>query len=387
VDEGDCIIEIITNVKSCHTELRTSDFDYRLPPEQIATHPSARREDARLLRLDRFRGSLNHAHFREIAGLLPPEALVVLNETRVFPARLRGSKPSGGAVEFLLTRMAGEVTDGPNGRGEVWEALARNLGRDADLELRFAGGVTARVLERLGEGAVRLRFEGLGGEPLMTRLEEIGEIPLPPYIEAARKREAAGAAASAADDRQRYQTVYAATPGAVAAPTAGLHFTPELLDGLVAAGHEIARLTLHVGPGTFRPVKTEEPAEHVMDEERYEIPEATAAAIAVARARKRPVVAIGTTVVRALESAVRDGRGEVRAGRAATTLFLMPGAEFQVVTDLVTNFHLPRSTLLMLVAAFAGRERVLNAYRAAIDAGYRFYSYGDAMLITGRAGA
>jgi S-adenosylmethionine:tRNA ribosyltransferase-isomerase len=387
VDEGDCIIENITDVKSCHTELRTSDFDYRLPPEQIATHPSARREDARLLRLDRFRGSLNHAHFREIAGLLPPVALVVLNETRVFPARLRGSKPSGGAVELLLTRMVGEVKDGPNGRGEVWEGLARNLGRDADLELRFAGNLTARVLERLGEGRVRLRFEGLGGQPLMTRLEEIGEVPLPPYIEAARKREAEGAAANAADDRQRYQTVYAATPGAVAAPTAGLHFTPELLDGLVAAGHEIARLTLHVGPGTFRPVKTEEPAEHVMDEERYEIPEATADAIAVARARKRPVVAIGTTVVRALESAVRDGRGQVRAGRAATTLFLMPGAEFQVVTDLVTNFHLPRSTLLMLVAAFAGRERVLDAYRAAIDAGYRFYSYGDAMLITGRAGA
>jgi len=263
------------------------------------------------------------------------------------------------------------------------------VGRDADLELRFAGGVTARVLERLGDGRVRLRFEGLGGTTLMARLDEIGEVPLPPYIEAARKRESPDAttAAAADDDRERYQTVYAASPGAVAAPTAGLHFTPELLDGLVAAGHEIARLTLHVGPGTFRPVKTEQPAEHVMDQERYEIPEATARAVNAARASGRPVVAIGTTVVRALESAMRDGRGEVRAGRAATTLFLVPGAEFQVVTDLVTNFHLPRSTLLMLVAAFAGRERVLDAYRAAIDAGYRFYSYGDAMLITGRAGA
>ncbi len=389
MDEGDCIIESITLVKGRHTELRTSDFDYRLPAGQIATHPSARREDARLLRLDRFRGTLNHAHFREIAGLLPPAALVVLNETRVFPARLRGSKPSGGAVELLLTRMVGDASDARDGRGETWEGLARNVGRDADLELRFATGVTARVLERLGEGRVRLRFEGLGGEPLMARLDEIGEVPLPPYIEAARKREAQGAAATASadDDRQRYQTVYAAAPGAVAAPTAGLHFTPALLDGLVAAGHEIARLTLHVGPGTFRPVKSDQPTEHVMDEERYEIPEATAEAIAVARDKKRPVVAIGTTVVRALESAVRDGNGEVRAGRAATTLFLMPGAEFQVVTDLVTNFHLPRSTLLMLVAAFAGRERVLDAYRAAIDAGYRFYSYGDAMLITGRAGA
>ncbi len=220
----------------------------------------------------------------------------------------------------------------------------------------------------------------------MARLDEIGEVPLPPYIEAARKREAAGAAA-AGDDRQRYQTVYASAPGAVAAPTAGLHFTPELLDGLVAAGHEIARLTLHVGPGTFRPVKTEQPSEHVMDEELYEIPAETARAIDAARAAGRPVVAIGTTVVRALESAARDGRGEVKAGPGATRLFLMPGADFQVVTDLVTNFHLPRSTLLMLIAAFAGRERVLDAYRAAIEAGYRFYSYGDAMLITGRPGA
>jgi S-adenosylmethionine:tRNA ribosyltransferase-isomerase len=289
-------------------------------------------------------------------------------------------------VELLLTRQVGDASGDQSAGGEIWEGLARNVGGDADLELRFAGGVTARVLERLGEGRVRLRFEGLGGESLMARLEKIGEVPLPPYIEAARKREAAEGAA-ADDDRQRYQTVYASTPGAVAAPTAGLHFTQELLEGLVAAGHEIARLTLHVGPGTFRPVKTEQPDEHVMDEERYEIPAATAQAIGAARARQRPVVAIGTTVVRALESAARDGGGEVRAGLAATKLFLLPGAEFQVVTDLVTNFHLPRSTLLMLVSAFAGRERVLDAYRAAIDAGYRFYSYGDAMLITGRPGA
>ena len=386
VDEGDCIIENLTLVKTCYTHLKTSDFDYHLPPEQIATHPTVRREDARLLQLDRFAGTHNHLHFREIARLLPPAALVVLNETRVFPARLRGSKPSGGAVELLLTRMVGDASDARSGRGETWEGLARNVGRDANLELRFAGGVTARIEEHLGEGRVRLRFSGLGDTSLMARLDEIGEVPLPPYIEAARKRETAGAA-TADDDRQRYQTVYASAPGAVAAPTAGLHFTPELLDGLVAAGHELARLTLHVGPGTFRPVKTEEASEHVMDEELYEIPAETARAVNVARAAGRPVVAIGTTVVRALESAARDGRGEVNAGPGATRLFLMPGAEFQVVTDLVTNFHLPRSTLLMLIAAFAGRERVLDAYRAAIDAGYRFYSYGDAMLITGRPGA
>jgi len=384
VTEGDCIIENIALVKGRHTELRTSDFDYRLPPEQIATHPSARREDARLLRLDRFSGAQNHAHFREIAALLPPGALVVLNETKVFPARLRGSKPSGGAVELLLTRMVGEAPDGQGGHVETWEGLARSVGRDADLKLQFAGGLSAHVIERLGEGRVRLRFERLGQVTLLARLDEIGEVPLPPYIEAARKRGVAADTAATGDDRERYQTVYASAPGAVAAPTAGLHFTPQLLDGLVAAGHEITRLTLHVGPGTFRPVKTEQPGEHVMDEELYEIPEATARAVNRARAAGRPVVAIGTTVVRALESAARAGAGEVRAGRAATTLFLLPGATFQVVTDLVTNFHLPRSTLLMLVAAFAGRERVLDAYRAAIDAGYRFYSYGDAMLITGR---
>ncbi len=340
-----------------------------------------------MLWLDRFSGAQNHARFREIAALLPPGALVVLNETRVFPARLRGSKPGGGGVELLLTRMVDDAPDGRGGHVETWEGLARSLGRDPDLKLQFAGGLTARVIERLGEGRVRLRFEGLGPESLLARLEEIGEVPLPPYIEAARKRGTPADTAAAGDDRERYQTVYASAPGAVAAPTAGLHFTPALLDELVAAGHEIARLTLHVGPGTFRPVKTEQPGEHVMDEERYEIPEATARAVNAARAAGRPVVAIGTTVVRALESAARDGGGEVRAGRAATTLFLLPGAEFQVVTDLVTNFHLPRSTLLMLVAAFAGRERALDAYRTAIDAGYRFYSYGDAMLITGRPGA
>ncbi len=329
-------------------------------------------------------------HFREIAALLPPRALVVLNETRVFPARLHGLKPGGGSVELLLTRMVGIDPEASAGRVEIWEGLARNAGRDPDLVLRFADGLTARFLERRGEGRVLVRFEGLGSDELLSRLEEIGEVPLPPYIEAARKRTPGtpgSDAAPPADDRARYQTVYASAPGAVAAPTAGLHFTPALLDAVTAAGHELARLTLHVGPGTFRPVKTERAAEHVMDEERFEIPEATARAVNAARASGRPVVAVGTTVVRALESAVRAGHGEVRPGPDATALFLLPGDEFAVVTDLITNFHLPRSTLLMLVAAFAGRERVLDAYQAAIGAGYRFYSYGDAMLITGRPSA
>jgi S-adenosylmethionine:tRNA ribosyltransferase-isomerase len=373
--------------------LRTSDFDYLLPAAQIATNPSPDRDGARLLVLDRLRGGCNHAHFREIAGLLPARALVVLNETKVIPARLRGTKSTGGAVELLLTRL---VDSRPQGaavgpaRVEVWEALAKNVGRDPALELRFAGGVKATILERRDEGRVLLQFTDIGALDLVSRLDEIGEIPLPPYIEAARKRAPSARlprelAGQRDDDRARYQTVYARTPGAVAAPTAGLHFTPALLDEVAAAGHEFARLTLHVGPGTFRPVKSEEPSAHVMDEERYEIPEQTARAVQAARASGRPVVAVGTTVVRALEGAARAGDGDVRAGRGATRLFLRPGDPFQVVTDLVTNFHLPRSTLLMLVAAFAGRQRVLDAYQVAIAHGYRFYSYGDAMLITVRS--
>jgi S-adenosylmethionine:tRNA ribosyltransferase-isomerase len=378
--------------------LRTSDFDYLLPAAQIAAHPAQQRDGARLMRLDRFAGTQNHAYFREIVALLPPRSLIVLNDTRVIPARLRGSKPSGGSVELLLTRFVPqwraplgpppERQESGDPSGEVWEGLAKGLtahaGPDGATALTFSGGVTGTILERLGEGRVRVRFDGTGPGGLVAALDEIGEIPLPPYIEAARKR---GPDQEPTDDRTRYQTVYATAPGAVAAPTAGLHFTPELLDDLVAAGHQIARLTLHVGPGTFRPVKAERPAEHVMDEERFEIPEHTARAVNAARASGQPVVAVGTTVVRALEGAARAGAGEVKGGAGSTALFLLPGDEFLVVSDLITNFHLPRSTLLMLVAAFAGRERVLDAYRAAIAQGYRFYSYGDAMLITGRPGA
>ena len=330
-------------------------------------------------------GPCNHLHFREIARLLPPRSLLVLNDTKVIPARLHGSKVSGGSVELLLTRLVEDGRDA-EGRSEVWEALAKNLGRGPEVELRFAGSLRASLLERRDEGRVVLRFSGLGEADLTTRLAEIGEIPLPPYIEAARKRatqEGAGQDPGPIDDRTRYQTVYAHAPGAVAAPTAGLHFTPELLAQVAAAGHEIVRLTLHVGPGTFRPVKSEIASDHVMDEERYDVPEATARALAGARAQRRPVVAVGTTVVRALEGAARAAGGAVPAGAGTTALFLRPGDAFQVVTDLVTNFHLPRSTLLMLVAAFAGRERVLAAYAEAIARGYRFYSYGDAMLITG----
>jgi len=223
------------------------------------------------------------------------------------------------------------------------------------------------------------------GRSVADLIEEAGEIPLPPYIVAAREAAAAGPAARApgSEDRERYQTVYAATSGAVAAPTAGLHFTHPLIDRLRGAGHDFAPLTLHVGAGTFRPVRGEDLAAHRMDVERYFIPPATAQAVEGARRTGRPIVAVGTTVVRTLEAAAREGDGRIRAGAGATALFLSPGAEFQVVTDLITNFHLPRSTLLMLVAAFAGRERILAAYEQAIRARLRFYSYGDAMFIRG----
>jgi len=364
--------------------VRTSDFDYSLPPELVATRPVEPRDASRLLRLDRFAGGHNHAHFRDLVTLLPPRSLLVVNDTRVLPARLLGRKATGGAVELLLTRMVTRDPDAP-GRAEVWEALARNLGREPGERVNFSDGLSATVLERREQGRALVRLEDSSGgdADLARKLEQVGEVPLPPYIEAARRR-APAADAAAIDDRRRYQTVYADAAGAVAAPTAGLHFTPELLARLEAAGHCIVRLTLHVGPGTFRPVKADDPREHVMDEEAFVIPAATAAAVNAARGSGQPIVAVGTTVVRTLEEAVRAGGGEVRPGSGATSLFLLPGDEFLAVTDLITNFHLPKSTLLMLVAAFAGRETTLTAYRAAVEAGYRFYSYGDAMLITGR---
>jgi S-adenosylmethionine:tRNA ribosyltransferase-isomerase len=366
--------------------LDTSEFEFSLPPDLIATVPAGRREDARLLVMDRADGSCKHARFHELLGYLRPRSLLVLNDTRVFPARLRGRKATGGAVEFLLTRRMGEALTGDVAKefSEDWEGLARGLGRSGD-GIDVGGGVLVTVRERREAGVVSLRITG-PGPSLLAALDAIGEVPLPPYIEAARRRLAESAGTSAApaiDDRARYQTVYAAAPGAVAAPTAGLHFTPALLDAARAAGHEIAFVTLHVGPGTFRPVEVADPRAHRLEAERYAISPVTAAALGAARAAGRPVVGVGTTVVRTLEASARAHDGVVAAGEGETDLYLLPGDTFRVVTDLITNFHLPRSTLLMLVAAFAGRERVLAAYREAIARGYRFYSYGDAMLIKG----
>ena len=384
--------------------MQTSDFDFHLPPELVAAYPAAERDGSALMviaRGDRPKPAGAAAprealaairRFRDLGEFLPPRSLLIVNETRVMPARLRGRKATGGQVEVLLLgpvqegEARGEGMEGgaDGGESQLWDALARGLGRSADGEIGVGSELKVHVVSRGERGAVRVRLAAPPGRRVAELIEEAGEIPLPPYIVAA--REAAGGAVArrpSSEDLERYQTVYAATPGAVAAPTAGLHFTRPLIERLRGAGHDFAPVTLHVGAGTFRPVRGEDLTAHRMDVERYFIPPATADAVEDARRTGRPVVAVGTTVVRTLEAAAREGDGRIRAGAGATALFLHPGAEFRVVTDLITNFHLPRSTLLMLVAAFAGRERILAAYEEAIRARLRFYSYGDAMFIRG----
>ena len=342
--------------------MRISDLDYDLPEELIAQEPLAKRDASRLLVLDVSRDEVDDRLFAELPGLLPP-SLFVFNDTRVFPARLLGHKATGGKVELLLLRKTGSVAD-------RWLAMGRSSkGLRAGMELSLCDGrLTAEVVSVLDHGQleVDLRSEG----EVDALIEQAGEVPLPPYI-----RRAANDA-----DRTRYQTVYARTPGAVAAPTAGLHFTEGTLSALEAAGHKTAYVTLHVGPGTFRPVQVDSLDEHQMHEEAYEVSEATVAAIRDARAEGRPVVAVGTTVVRTLESSL-DNEGQLVAGFDTTRLFIRPPHRLHVVDHLITNFHLPRSTLLALVMAFAGVELTRRAYREAAERRYRFYSYGDAMLI------
>jgi S-adenosylmethionine:tRNA ribosyltransferase-isomerase len=338
----------------------TSDFDYELPAASIAQEPAPRGE-SRLLVLDRT-GPERCSRVRDLPRLLTPGDLLVLNDTRVIPARLYGRSAGGGKMEILLIEPVG---------GREWEALVKP-GRRArpGARIEIAEGLAAEVVDKREDGPAhryRLRFS----EPIEPHLDRLGHIPLPPYIHRP----------DTAEDRERYQTVYARRPGAVAAPTAGLHFTEGLLREIEGAGVEIARVTLHVGIGTFKPVDAERIEEHRMERERYEIGEETAGAVRRAREAGRRIVAVGTTVVRTLEGAALAGGGEVRAGERATDIFITPGFRFQVVDALLTNFHLPRSTLLMLVSALAGRERVMAAYEEAIREGYRFYSYGDAMLV------
>lgn len=340
--------------------MRTDDFNYQLPGDRIA-QAARPRGSSRLLVVDRRARGVQARRVSQLPGLLHPGDLLVLNEVRVIRARLRAQRPGGGAAELLLVRpLAG-------GEWEVMARPARRLRLGVALSLRRGVAVP---LERVGEGRFRVRF----APPLDARaLEEVGEVPLPPYIRRPR--------GAREDDARRYQTVYAREGRAVAAPTAGLHFTPELLAACAARGIEECRLTLHVGPGTFQPVVAEDPRQHVLESEDYEIPAAAAAAINAALAAGRRVVCVGTTSCRAVEHAVAVGGGRVRAGAGRADLFILPGHRFRATGALLTNFHLPRSTLLMLVAALAGQERVLEAYQAALAHGFLFYSFGDAMLV------
>ena len=342
--------------------MRTSDFDYELPKELIAQYPAAARDESRLLVLQRSDGSIEHRTFSHVAEYLEPGDVLVLNESEVVPARLLGVKEeTGGRVEMFLLRRLEE---------DRWEALIRPGARVREgAVLDFGDGrLRARVAGSLSDGKREVELAASGD--IEQALGELGRVPLPPYID--REPEEI--------DRERYQTVYARVKGAVAAPTAGLHFTEESLRAIEGGGVRVARLVLHVGLGTFRPVGGDDPAEHVMDEERYEVSPDAAARINDARRAGGRIVAVGTTCVRVLET-VSDDSGVVVPGEGATRLFIRPPHRFRAVDLLVTNFHLPRSTLLMLVSAFAGRENVLAAYEAAIRERYRFYSYGDAMLI------
>jgi S-adenosylmethionine:tRNA ribosyltransferase-isomerase len=342
--------------------LRVSDFDYDLPPGLIAQHPLPRRDGSRLMVVDRRAGTVRHGRFSEFPELMGAGDVLVLNDTRVIPARLWGT--SGDAtIEFLFVRENGPRT---------WEVLCRPARRvRVGDTVRFGAGASARVAGTTDGGRRFLDFEGTDVRAL---LREHGYAPLPPYIK--RNREDL---AARPEDIDRYQTVFARKEGAIAAPTAGLHFTPGVLRALEARGVDVRRVTLDVGLATFQPVRAELVADHRMLEERYSVPPAVARAVNAAKLDGRPVTAVGTTVVRTLESAWRDG--EVRSGRRATSLFITPGFDFHVVDRLLTNFHLPRSTLLMLVSAFAGYDLTMRAYREAVAERYRFFSYGDAMLI------
>jgi S-adenosylmethionine:tRNA ribosyltransferase-isomerase len=364
--------------------VRLEELDYVLPPAQIAQRPLQRRDNSRLLAMDRASGKTADRMFAELPGLLRGDELIVLNNARVIPARLFGRRvgifsdaPSratrqehlSGKVEVFLARRIGP---------DVWEALVRpgRKMKTGEHVVFGEGELEAEIIARGEFGLRTVRFTSRDPAGVSGQIERLGHVPLPPYID--REDESA--------DRERYQTVFATKPGAVAAPTAGLHFTPEILSAIRARGVQICELTLDVGLGTFQPIHSETLEGHVMHAESYEISEQAAQQIQAAHSALRPILAAGTTVVRALEdSALRaaesDADSLVLSGKAEARLFIVPGFSFRVVNALLTNFHLPKSTLLALVCAFAGRERTLAAYRHAVEAGYRFYSYGDCMLI------
>lgn len=339
--------------------MRTSDFDYELPPEFIAQHPAEPRDSSRLLVLNRADDSISHQYFHELPELLSPGDALVVNRTRVIPARLHARKsPGGGRAELLLLRRLDDLR---------WEVIVGGKGLKPGRELDLDGGPSVEILKDLGGPKRLIRFDA----PIESSLDRIGEMPLPPYITAPLRQ------------REDYQTVYAEEPGSAAAPTAGLHFTPDLLDRLERAGILRVDVTLHVGLDTFAPVNESDPETHAIHTEWCQLSPLSAERLNEVRARAGRIVAVGTTCARTLESAARlAGSGQVVAPiEGRTDLFILPGFEFRAVDALITNFHLPRSTLLMLVSAFAGRDRILRAYQTAKEHGYRFYSFGDAMLL------
>jgi S-adenosylmethionine:tRNA ribosyltransferase-isomerase len=362
----------------------TSAFNYVLPPELIAQEPAAQRDAARLLVVRRAAGTLEHRRFADLPDLLAPGDLLVLNDTRVLPARLLGRKPTGGKIELLLLE---ECADG------TWEALLRTGSKRPPLgtTLELAGGARATLLTAGEKGRVTLRFAS--PLPILDLLEQHGLPPLPPYIKRDKRAETRDEARDSvihhppstnppvSSDRARYQTVYARAAGAIAAPTAGLHFTPELFQTLERRGIGRAFVTLHVGIGTFRPVTAERAEDHQMEAERYTLPPETAAQMAVTRRAGGRIVAVGSTSTRTLETVAAEHDGAACAATGRTALFILPPYRFRAVDALITNFHLPQSTLLMLVSAFAGAELIRRAYTEAIRERYRFFSYGDAMLI------
>jgi len=377
--------------------LKTSDFDYDLPPDLIAQHPLEKRDTSRLLVYDRKTGSVEHRHFHDVLSYLNPGDALVINDTRVMPARIIGKKTdTGGKIEFLLLRRVGEKSSqgfapnpnslpslAPEGRsrgdatavaggisqGDIWEVLSKPAKR-ATVGTTFEFGdrrIMAEVLEELPEGMrrIKLMYEGVFEEAL----DSVGSMPLPPYIH------------ERLSDPERYQTVYARERGSAAAPTAGLHFTPELLKEIEAKGIKVVRILLHVGLGTFRPVAVEDIGEHKMHSEYYEISPQAAEAINSARVAGARIVAVGTTSARTLETATGED-GIVKPGIGWTDIFIFPGYQFRAVDVQITNFHLPRSTLLMMISAFAGsREEILRVYKIAVEEKYRFFSFGDAMMI------
>lgn len=339
--------------------MRTTDFDYDLPQERIAQTPVTPRHDSRLLVLNRENGQIQHEKFWDIDKYLYPGDLLVINETRVIPARIYAKKqPGGGKAEILLLKKYGSQT---------WRALGGGTGLKVGRKLTIKDGPEAEIVEVLDGPERMIRFS----EPIESYLEWVGHVPLPPYIH------------KKLEDPERYQTVYAREPGSAAAPTAGLHFTPELMEKLETQGIEFAKLTLHVGLDTFAPVTEEDPREHQIHTEWCELDKDTAERINIVKAQGGRIIAVGTTSVRTLETAAREAETgkAVKSYSGSTDLFILPGFNYKVVDAMITNFHLPKSTLIMLVSAFAGQDTILETYRTAVEQKYRFFSFGDAMLI------